>query len=197
MRTRCAGLALILAAAACAGAEPFKVQGAVDMGGIGSNGDRLFGDFADPGDPINPVVPPEFGPTFNGTDPVTGGVVMTPTSFTGIYFATGGVHSILSPGGRDGVEIFRGGFGADYSLEGVIRVLIRDADGADINIEFSGMNTDAIVVGVIQGDGVLDQPYQLKQYDAGFRSLWVEAIPGPGAAGVLVLAGVMGSRRRR
>lgn len=200
MRTSRLASILICSVVAGAHAEGFRVQGMVDMGGVGGNGDALFGDFADPGDPVNPVVPSAFGPTINGMDPIITGT-MTIASFTGNYVKAGGADSILTPGGRDGVEIFRGGFGADYSLGGVIRVLIRDSDGDDLNIEFSSLNTDAVLVGFVHGpvgsDQVLSQAYQLKQYDAGFRSLWVEAIPAPGAAGVLVLAGMMGSRRRR
>lgn len=182
--------AAVLAIAGAARGEFFKIQGAVDFGGIGGNGGPLLGDFADPGDPFNPVVPPEFGPTANG-QPVTGTWTMTATSFSGIYFVAGGANSITDPAGFDSVEIFRGGFGADYALASEARVLICD-NGADKNVRFTGIGTPGEVV----GGGTLSQTYRLMQYDGAFRSLWVEAIPAPGAIALLAPMGLMAARRR-
>lgn len=101
--------AAVLALAGAARGEFFKIQGAVDFGGIGGNGGPLLGDFADPTDPLNPVVPPEFGPTANGQAvSVANTPVATPTSYSVIFFVAGGVNSITDPAGFDGVEIFRG-----------------------------------------------------------------------------------------
>ncbi|MCA9283497.1 MAG: hypothetical protein KDA30_15840, partial [Phycisphaerales bacterium] len=157
--------AALLAVSTAAGAEPFSVQGSVDFGGVSGNGGALHGDFADPMGPIiNPVVGPDFGPTFNG-QPASpaGGWTFTPTSFSGIYFPIGGVNSITDPAGFDGVEIFRGGFGADYSLASNVRMLIRDAN-VDKNVEFTGIGTPGSVV----GGGTLSQTYRLMQYDGSF-----------------------------
>ncbi|MCA9283373.1 MAG: hypothetical protein KDA30_15195 [Phycisphaerales bacterium] len=184
--------AAVLAVAGAARGEFFKIQGAVDFGGVGGNGGALFGDFADPGDPFNPVVPPEFGPTANGQPAsVINSPGLSTTSFAGIYFAIGGVNSINDPAGFDGVEIFRGGFGADYALASEARVLIRD-NGADKNVRFTGFGMPGEVV----GGGTLSQTYRLMQYDGAFRSLWVEAIPAPGAIALLAPMGLMAARRR-
>lgn len=185
--------AAVLAMAGAARGEFFKIQGAVDFGGIGGNGGPLLGDFADPGDPFNPVVPPEFGPTFNGQPAsVINSPGLTATSFAGIYFGIGGANSITDPAGFDGVEIFRGGFGADYALASEARVLIRD-NGADKNVRFTGIGTPGEVV----GGGTLSQTYRLMQYDGAFRSLWVEAVPAPGAGALFVMGGAAAAGRRR
>ena len=101
------------------------------------------------------------------------------------------MNSINDPAGFDGVEIFRGGFGADYALASEARVLIRD-NGADKNVRFTGFGMPGEVV----GGGTLSQTYRLMQYDGAFRSLWVEAIPAPGAIALLAPMGLMAARRR-
>lgn len=163
----------------------------VDFGGPGGNGDTLFGDFIDTGGPDELDLGVSVGPTANG-QPVVGTWAMTETWFSGVYFFTSGAHSLIDPGGFDGVEIFRAGFGADYSLAGEARVLIRD-NGADKNVRFTGIGTPGEAV----GGGTLSQTYCLVQRDGAYRSLWVEAIPAPGAFALLAPAGLIATRRRR
>ncbi len=190
MNARLGGCVLmVLADHACGVA--FKVQGAVDFGGVGGNGDALFGDFVESGGPDELDLPGGVGPTANG-QPVSGQWTMTATTFNGIYFVTGGANSIIDPAGFDGVEIFRAGFGADYSLAGEARVLIRD-NGADKNVRFTGIGTPGEAI----GGATLSQPYRLVQYDGAYRSLWVEAVPAPGAMALLIPMGLMAARRRR
>ncbi|MCA9283414.1 MAG: hypothetical protein H6812_05120 [Phycisphaeraceae bacterium] len=191
MRTRqLMMIAVVALGADTALGEPFKVQGAVEMNG-------LAGDIPPAEEWHNPLFPGEsiLGPTIGGQEVSFANVpqVNPPgTVFYGVYFVTGGVWSVASPGGNDGVVLFRAYFGEDYSIVNRVRILIRDG-GADKNVEF----LDIGGLGTVVGGGSLSQPYRLAQYDTGTRDLWVEAVPAPGGGALLAPMCLALARRRR
>lgn len=193
------GAVFSLSMAASASALPFKVQGAVDMGGPGGDGHPITGDFegilrfapiaaAGVGARIGWVMSPQFMDE----------VVATDTSFEGRYVVVAGVASAISPSGRDGLALFDAGFGADFALTGAVRILIRDAGGDDFNIWFGSMGEPGYLASPETGGLQPDQQYRLMQYDhEGKRQLWVEVVPAPGATALLAPIGLFTARRRR
>ncbi|MEZ6210768.1 MAG: hypothetical protein R3B46_05895 [Phycisphaerales bacterium] len=184
-------LCAVLALGSFAPALDFRVQGAVDMGGAAGNGSPISGDFTGI---FAPAPHAAFGVGARIGDVLSVGFGSTPiateSSFEGWYFTAGGQPSQINPAGRDGVAIFDAA--SDFPITApAVRVYIRDANGLEHNVQFNGVGTHSNVA----LDGItLSQTYRLAQYG---RTLYVEAIPTPGALSLFGIGLIASSRRRR
>jgi hypothetical protein len=194
-------IAAVLAIAGAAAAAPFSVSGTVDFGGPGNAGAPLTvgggiigvpasPEYAGPGTTGIAIAPDASGPSMPTL--TAGSPGFSFTSFEGGYFMQAPVASGTTPDGFDGVFLMN--LTGDFSSVSISSVFVEvsDANGTS-NINFTDFGTF--------GDGGSSN-YQLVTYQpdariVGGAQIWVVFIPSPASAGLLGLAGLAASRRRR
>lgn len=201
MRIHTTALA-ILALSGAAMAAPFSVSGLVDFGGAGKAGAPLTvggGIIA-----FDPGQTDYMGPGTTGiaiaedanspSSPILaqGSPGFSFTKFEGSYFKQAPVNSGLTPDGREGVFLM--GLYGDFSSVSISSVFVDITDqGGTQTINFTEFG--------MAGNGG-SASYELIAYQPGSRivgeaQIWVVYIPSPASMGLMGLAGVAASRRRR
>lgn len=192
--------AAVLAIAGAAAAAPFSVSGTVDFGGPGNAGAPLTvgggiisvpatPQYAGPGNTGIAIAPNAFGPSMPTLTAGSPGFSLT--SFEGGYFMDAPVNSGTTLDGRDGVFLMH--LIGDFSSVSISSVFVEITDGnGTSNVNFTDFN--------LAGDGG-SAAYELVIYQPnrtiGEAQIWVVYIPSPASAGLIGLAGIAATRRRR
>lgn len=192
-------IAAVLAIAGAAAAAPFSVSGTVDFGGPGNAGAPLTvgggiisvpasPEYAGPGTTGIAIAADANGPSFPTL--TAGSPGFSFTSFEGGYFMDDPVISGITPDGLDGVFIM--GLSGDFSSVEVssLFVTVTDADGTQ-TLEFTDVTLTA---GRTAGLAYL---WVTKDLDGGYALGLYDVVPSPASAGLLGLAGLAATRRRR